>query len=527
MKAPSILFIMADQLAGPALPMYGNSNVKTPHLQKLAENGVTFSNAYCNNPVCAPSRSSMMSGQLCSNIGVYDNAAEFSASTPTIAHYLRDLNYKTSLSGKMHFIGPDQLHGYEERLTTDIYPSDFVWTPDWSRKDYPFSPATMSMRSVVEAGLCKRSLQIDYDEEVAFQANRKLYDIARKNDDQPFFLTVSFTHPHNPYTTTQEYWDRYSHDEINMPSVPFIPFEERDPWSQRYYHLIRQDEHDVTDEMIRTARHAYYGMISYVDDKVGELLNTLENTGLAENTIVVFSSDHGDMLGERGMWYKFNPFEWSTRIPMIISAPNGAKGRVENKGVSLVDLLPTFLDLATDGNPPKLSDRTDGHSFAKLIFGEDPSWKDDVMIEYTGEGIYSPCLILRKNGFKYIYCEDDPGMLFDLNNDPKELDNLCGKPEYADKEKEMLDIILKRWDTKSIKKNIIESQKRRLFLQEVLLKGKHTSWDFQPYKNASKTYVRSSREANVTLTKGLARMPYVEPVPPDHPRNKESKVKYE
>ncbi|MBF0279486.1 MAG: choline-sulfatase [SAR324 cluster bacterium] len=518
MRQPNILFIMADQMAGPALPMYGHPVVKVPHLERLAHEGVTFRNAYCNNPVCAPSRASMMTGQLASRIGAYDNAADFPSSIPTLAHYLRGLGYKTCLSGKMHFVGPDQLHGFEERVTTDIYPSDFGWTPDWSQTNPPFAPSVMSMRGIVEAGLCKRSLQIDYDDDVAFQASRKLYDFARERDDKPFFLTASFTHPHNPYTITQEYWDRYRHQDIDMPSVPFIPFENRDPWSQRFFQLIRQDEHDITEEMIRTARHAYYSMINYVDDQVGKLLKTLEETGFSENTIVIFTADHGDMMGERGMWFKFNPFEWSTRIPFIVKTPDCAKGRVENKGVSLVDLLPSLLDLATDGHPPELSDRVDGNSTANLLHGEDLSWEDDVMIEFTGEGIHSPCLILRKDNLKYVYCEDDPGMLFNLEADPGELENLCGNPDYSEAEQKMIDIICERWDPKSMKDKIIESQNRRHFVQKVLLQGTPSAWDYQPFQDASKAYVRSSRETNTTATKGLARFPYVEPVPPDHPR---------
>ena len=518
MKQPNILFIQADQLAGPALPMYGHKVVKTPHLQQLADRGTTFKNAYCNNPVCAPSRFSMMSGQLSSRIGAYDNASEFPASVPTFSHYLRDLGYKTCLSGKMHFVGPDQLHGFEERLTTDIYPSDFGWTPDWTQTDFPFAPSVMSLRGVVEAGLCKRSLQLDYDEEVSFKTVRKLYDYARDQDDQPFFLTASFTHPHNPFTITQEYWDRYDDDEIDLPSVPFIPYEDRDPWSQRYYHLIRQDEHEVSDDMIRTARHAYYAMISYVDDQVGKLMHALEETGLAESTIVVFTADHGDMMGERGMWFKFNPYEWSVRVPMIIASPQGIKGHVEERGVSLLDLLPTFLDFATDNNPPEIIEPIDGHSMVGLLQDNDAEWQDDVMMEFTGEGIYSPCLMLRKNGFKYVYCEDDPGMLFDLNNDPKELTNLCGNPEYADIESGMLNDILSRWDPTTIKEDVIKSQTRRHFVQRVLLKGNRSPWDYHPYRDASKEFVRSSNDTSTTMTKGLARFPYVEPVEPDTPR---------
>ena len=293
---PNFVFIMADQMAGPALPINGHGVVKTPYIESLAQGGVTFRNAYCNNPICASSRFSMMAGQLPSRIGAYDNAAEFPAAVPTFAHYLRHLGYRTCLSGKMHFVGPDQLHGFERRVTTDIYPSDFGWTPDWTTEGYPFAPSVMSLRGVVESGLCVRSLQIDYDEEVEYFAKRKLYDFARERTDRPFFLAVSFTHPHNPFTITEEYWNRYRDDDIDMPSVPHIPVEERDPWSQRYYYLIRQDEHEVTDAAIRRTRRAYYGMIFYVDDKVGELLRTLDALGMADNTVVVFTADHGDMM---------------------------------------------------------------------------------------------------------------------------------------------------------------------------------------------------------------------------------------
>jgi choline-sulfatase len=172
---PNILFIMADQLTAPALPFYGHPLVKTPHLTALANDGVVFENAYCNSPLCAPSRFSMMTGQLPSRIGAYDNAAYFPGDIPTMAHYLRERGYHTCLSGKMHFVGADQLHGFEERLTTDIYPSDFGWTPDW--ENFAERPSWYhNMLSVVQAGLCTTSNQLDFDEEVAFHAVRKIYD---------------------------------------------------------------------------------------------------------------------------------------------------------------------------------------------------------------------------------------------------------------------------------------------------------------------------------------------------------------
>jgi len=188
-KQPNILFIMADQMSALALGAYGNPIAKTPNIQSLAENGVVFQNAYCNSPLCAPSRASMLTGKLPSQIGAYDNAADFPSSMPTFIHYLRRMGYRTCLSGKMHFTGPDQLHGFEERLTTDIYPADFGWACDWERPVENRFSWYHNMQSVTEAGICIRSNQLDFDDEAAFQAKRWLYNQARNNDPRPFCLT--------------------------------------------------------------------------------------------------------------------------------------------------------------------------------------------------------------------------------------------------------------------------------------------------------------------------------------------------
>ena len=514
---PNFLFIQTDQMTAFALNQYGNPVVQSPNIDKLASRGVVFQNAYCNNPICASSRFSMMSGQLSSRVGAYDNAAEFPAQVPTFAHYLVDLGYHTCLSGKMHFVGPDQLHGFQERVTTDIYPSDFGWTPDWLAEGHQLPPSGMSMRSVVEAGISERSLQIDYDEEACHQAEVKLWDYARNHSGEPFFLAVSFTHPHNPFTTQSKYWNLYNHSDINMPEVRGKPVEERDPWSQRYYYLIRNDEHKVTSEDIRNARHAYYGMVSYMDHMVGRLQRVLEESGLDENTVVIFTADHGEMLGERGMWYKFNPFEWSVRVPMVIAAPGGLKGVREKRLVSLVDLLPTFIDFASPNDKVKPVDLIDGQSIKSLIYGEQDNKSDEVMIEFTAEGTYAPALILRKGDWKYIYCETDPGMMFNLRTDPNETQNLCENPEFKGRAEEMVSDILSRWNPKEMKKDIIASQQRRHFVQRVLMKGTSRPWDFQPHFNASSQYLRTGNSP--TAVKGRARFPLVPEKDKDYPRN--------
>lgn len=495
-KLPNFLFIMADQMAAPALPIYGHPVVKTPHIQGLAEAGIVFDSAYCASPLCAPARFSMFAGQLPSRIGAYDNAADFPASIPTFLHYLRAMGYKTCISGKQHFVGPDQLHGAEQRLTSDIYPADYGWTPSWEETGEQLS-WYHNMLSVTEAGPCKRDLQLDFDEETAYQAIRKIYDLARDQDDRPFFLMASFTHPHDPYNITAEYWDRYDHQAIDLPSVPSIPYEKRDPHSQRLYTNYSMDDYRIADEHIRSARHAYYGAISYVDDKVGQLLAALEETGLRDNTIVVFTGDHGDMLGERGMWYKMSFFEWSARVPMIVHAPDRFTPRRVARNVSHLDLLPTFLELAGNGAAPELAEPVEGNSLVKLMDGNEGEWSDTVYAEYMGEGSIAPLLMVRHGRYKYVHCETDPAQLYDLVADPKELNNLAGQAEAAEVEQEMVAKLEARWSLQgreAIKQQVVSSQKRRRLVSKALLSGRHTPWDFQPQLGEAKRYVRNESE---------------------------------
>lgn len=169
MPKPNILYIMADQMAAPVLKMHNAASpIMTPNIDSLAREGVVFDNAYCNAPLCAPARFCMVTGQLPSKIGAYDNASQLASDVPTYAHYLRREGYETVLAGKMHFIGPDQLHGYENRLTPDIYPGDFGWSVNWDEPEIR-QEWFHNMSSVLQAGPCVRSNQIDFDEEVMYK----------------------------------------------------------------------------------------------------------------------------------------------------------------------------------------------------------------------------------------------------------------------------------------------------------------------------------------------------------------------
>lgn len=501
----NVLVIQTDQMSAKALAAYGHGLTRTPHIDRLAESGTVFENAYCNFPLCVPSRASMLTGRYANSIGVWDNASELPASVPTLAHYLRREGYHTVLSGKMHFIGPDQLHGFNERITTDIYPSNFAWTPDWIAGER-YRPTGINMRAVVDSGVCTRSLQIDYDEEVEYASTQKLHDLARYNTDSPFLLWVSFTHPHSPYVTTPEYWDRYQHDQIDMPTVRELDLDEMDVMSRWLHYAHAGDMHEVTEDHVLNARHAYFGMCSYLDDKIGRLLDTLELLNLDSNTVVILTSDHGEMLGERGMWFKQAFFEWSTAVPLLIRIPGMKNVSRVKELVSLVDLLPTLIDVA-GGNPEDIVSPLDGHSLMPLLSGS-AEWNSLVISEYTGEGVNAPCRMIRSHQHKLIYTHEHPSLLYNLSSDPNELTNLIDQPEQELLQQSLLKMLLKDWDPCSIHESCLQSQRERKLIHEST--GGDPEWVHSVRNDDDKRYVRNS---SAIETKAKARYPYVKPTP--------------
>ena len=482
---PNLLILMADQLAAAALPAYGGTVARAPHIGRLAREGVVFDAAYCSSPLCAPSRYGMLTGRLPSRFGAFDNASELPSEVPTFAHHLRLAGYRTVLSGKMHFAGPNQLHGFEERLTTDIYPADFAWTPDWRRPGV--RPSWYhDMASVLEAGPCVRTNQLDFDDEVVFQARRKLHDLARDGDARPFCLVVSMTHPHDPYAISAPHWARYSDDEIDLPRLGASDVPD-DPHSRRLRAACLIDATPLTTAQVRRARHAYYGAISYVDDQVGVLLETLREIDRADDTVVVLLSDHGDMLGERGLWYKMNFFEPAARVPLVFHAPGRfAPGRVR-EAVALHDLLPTFVELAGAGAPPE---GIDGRSLLAQL-ARHGGGRDEAACEYLGEGAVAPMAMLRRGRFKFIHCAADPELLFDLEADPLELRNLAAAPAHAALVAELRAEVARRWPLQALHERVLASQDARRLVHAAESQGRRSAWDFEPRKDPSRQYVRS------------------------------------
>jgi choline-sulfatase len=496
---PSFLVLMADQLAASWLPAYGHPLVHAPNLSALAGSGVVFDSAYCPFPLCAPSRSAMLTGRLASDIGVYDNAAELAATVPTLAHALRANGYHTAVAGKMHFVGPDQLHGFEHRLTADIYPADVDWTPDWSRPlDRPL-PWYHTMESVLDPGVSAAAMQTDYDEEVCFQAVRKLYDLARHRPDQPFLLFVSFTNPHDPWEIPERFWARYRRADIPEPSVPSLPLQLADPHSRRLRAMCRVDEAELTGEQIRRARHGYYAAVSYLDERVGEVLTALERSGMSERTTVLFCADHGEMLGERGLWYKMSFHEPSARVPLIVRAPGATPRRVASP-VSLLDVTPTLLELAGLA-PEQVSERPQAASgsgearvaasLASAVVGTAPTPSRPVISEYHAEGVTAPSAMVRDGRFKLIRSLEDPDLLYDLESDPLELTDLSQSPEHGETVRRLGEALDARLDLAAVGPRVLASQRERHLVSAALGRGVRPVWDFDPVSDSSTRYVRN------------------------------------
>ena len=499
-KQPNIVLIMADQLAPQFTGAYGHKVVKTPNIDALAARGAKFNAAYCNSPLCAPSRFSFMSGQLISRIAAYDNGTEFSAQIPTFAHYLKVMGYRTALSGKMHFVGPDQKHGFEDRVTTDIYPSDFAWTPDWEAHDERIDKWYHNMQTVKESGMAMATFQIDYDEEVGFAAKRRLFDYAR-DQDYPFCMVASFIHPHDPYVARPEFWNLYNDDDIDMPVNP-MSRDQLDPMSQRLMDGIEASDIQLTDEEVRRARRAYYANVSYFDSKVGELVQTIEEMGELDNTIFIITADHGDMLGEKGLWYKMSWFEHSARVPMIMAGPGIKAGHEVDNACSLVDLLPTMLDMASaDGTSvPEFGMPIDGRSLLPAARGEADT--DDLAIgEYCAEMTPYPVVMIRRKNMKYIHCDIDPAQLYDLENDPAELTNLANDPAYADTAQAFADEVANRWDLTKLRADVVRTQKQRRAIHAAMEAGAGEPWDYNPPRDASNEYVRNNQDWTVAAAR--------------------------
>jgi choline-sulfatase len=397
----------------------------------------------------------------------------------------------------MHFVGPDQLHGFRCRLTTDIYPEEFTWVANrapWSlaRDPAAFDPEKgrgSHARGYTGAGVHvgRWHHHLSYDEETHYRAGEYLRSVAaahaqRPAESPPFFLCVSYHHPHDPFWPPTDLWELYEGAPIDIPHLPDdleASYSPMDRWLNAN-HGVRRFPELRDPESLRRVRRAYYAMVTYVDRKVGELVQTLRTHGLWKNTVVIFTSDHGDMLCEKGMVQKRSFYEFSSRVPLIVRLPGGERaGTVCPRVASLVDLAPTLLDLA--GVPAEARLPFDGLSLLGELGGRGALLPDGrtAYAEMHVEDVPAPCFMARQGRYKYVYLHGIAAQLFDLADDPGEWRNLAGDPAHRSVEEALRDELVARFQPDAIEVQVRESLRRRAVIKDAMARTS-TRWDYAP-----------------------------------------------
>jgi choline-sulfatase len=476
---PNILLVLVDQLVPFLTGPYGDSVARTPALDRLAREGIRFDAAYTPYPLCSPARAALMAGVHASSLECWDNASVFHADVPTIAHHLTLAGYETVLSGKMHFVGPDQLHGLRRRLTTDVYPASMDWVPTQDEEGRFVRGGHARMYVPPRVGVEPWTKFFAFDEETHFRSLELIRERGRGPRDEPFFLISSYHHPHDPFVVTPDLWRLYEDADVPLPERRDPNYTAMDVWANEAHETDDVPALDDPDAL-RALRRAYYGLVTYVDRKLGELVQALEDTGQLEDTVVVFTSDHGDMLGERRMVQKRTFYEWSVRVPLLVRLPNGARaGETVAAPVSLLDLAPTFLEVA--GAETRLP--LDGRSLL------DPGEDRIVFSEYHVEKVRAPCFMARKGRHKLVHVHGHDERLFDLDADPGEWDDLLGRPEVAEIEQELRGAIHAQFDVERLAEIGPASVARRELIARAMARN-GTHWDYQPFVDATTQYVR-------------------------------------
>jgi choline-sulfatase len=411
-RRPNILIFLPDEQSVHALGCYGNQTVESPHIDALAAQGVTLDAAYSNYPLCVPSRLSLLSGKHPHKIDAWDNRSVLDPSARTFAGDLTAAGYRTCLIGKMHFAGEEQRYGFEERPYGDLL--------GWSHQPDP--PETARDLSRIAAGPSEIPLEQTQEEIVNREALAFLRQQREAEPERPWLLVLGYNRPHFPLRPPRKWWDRYWPHGYDMPRVPEGHVDALHPWIKAVRH--RSDGDGFSEEQVARARAAYYACVSYVDEKVGEVLGELDRLGLSDETLVVFTSDHGEMIGAHDMWGKRTFYEGSARVPFVVRWPGRipAGARVESPA-ELVDLYPTLCAAATVTPPDDL----DGASLLPLLSGDASSWRNVAVSDYC-QWLPAPARMVRKGDWKLNYYTGAGFELFNVREDPDELRDLSGEP---------------------------------------------------------------------------------------------------
>lgn len=464
---PDIILVMSDEHSPQFSSIYGHPIVRTPNMSRLAAQGAVFDAAYCASPICVPSRMAMLTGQLPSRTEAWDNGTPLRSDIPTIAHILRAQGYETALIGKMHFIGPDQRHGFETRLVDDSRVcGNWIDTNDWDKPDLP-RPRARDRITNAGAG---RTPQVENDEDVLAASLELLRQRASEPGRRPLFLCVSFNAPHFPLRAP-DHFESYWPDNVDAPILEPGELEQQHPFHKRLRSYF--DVNGLEHEEVLKARAAFFALVTWFDGLLGHVVDTVDETiGKSAETppLVIYASDHGDMAGEHGLWWKCCFFEESVRVPLVIRWPGVIEpGSRIGEPVSLIDLSLTLAEIAGARDNP-LADPfftlADGSSFLGRLAGE-AAPEREVISEYLAHAAGLPIRMLRQGRWKYVYYHGEPDELYDLESDPRERRNFAQSSACAGIVSIMRERLLRGWDPERINRRVREHQTERLLITTV------------------------------------------------------------
>ena len=425
MKPKNMLLIMSDEHDPRYMGVSGHPIVKTPALDRLAERGTRFSNAYTPCAICVPARASFATGQYVHNIRYWDNAMGYDGRVRGWGHRLQEKHVRVDSIGKLHFKSEHDPIGFDNQIKPmHIHEGiGLVWGS--VRDPLPKVPP-VKLYKKLGAGVSNYNI---YDRQVANETCDWLKQRSEDPDqDRPWMLYVGMTAPHMPLVVPREYLDRYPPE-----CVPPRKLHPRDgyrqhPWIQAQNDYICLEAGFADDAEKALAVRSYFGLCSFLDAQIGLILDCLEDCGLAQDTVVMYTSDHGDNLGARGLWGKSNLYEETTKIPMIVAGPEVPVNRVCNTPVNLVDCYPTILDAV--GVPQRDEEKElPGRSLLDIMRAPDDPERI-AFSEYHASGAVSGAYMLRKGRYKYHYYVGLPPELFDLENDPEETIDLAADPAF-------------------------------------------------------------------------------------------------
>lgn len=464
---PDILFLYSDQHARQVIGHAGDRVARTPNLDRLAGSGVWFDKAYCPSPICTPSRMSMLTGQWPFEQACWTLEDQLRSDRPTFAHALGAAGYRTILCGRMHSVGPDQYHGYGERDVGDCSPN---W-PGAPRQDLGVLAGAQgpSRISLERSGRGQSGYEV-VDRATLQAALKRIEELGRERaagSTRPVFLTVSFILPHCPFVATREDFDLFD-GRVGPPRLGRPDSADEHPTTAAWRRTCGIEDAAAAD-VIR-ARTAYYGLVHRLDAMIGEILSAWQAAGLGANSLTAYASDHGEMLGEHGLFWKNCFYEQSVGVPLILSWPGRLPaGQRSPRVVNLVDLGATFVAAA---GAPALP-RSRGRSLLGIASDPDAPWLDETYSEYvtdetpqwTGPTTVQQRMI-RSGRWKLVVTRGERPQLFDLDGDPDELNDLAKDPAFDDLRRDLEARVLRGWDADAIAREVSMRRREKNLLAE-------------------------------------------------------------